>query len=219
MLFMKYRLAIFDLDGTILNTIDDIADSCNFILKKNNFPVHTVNEIKYFVGNGIPKLIERALPQNTPSDTKQGILDQFIEYYGSHSTVKTCAYNGITELLENLKSNGIRIAVNTNKHEQTSIDLCNKFFPGLIDIVCGGRPDVHHKPDPTGVEKILAAEKVEKSKAVFIGDSDVDIATAKNAGIDSITVDWGFRGKDFLIAHGAKNVAMTPSELLKMILG
>ncbi|MGN0739414.1 MAG: HAD family hydrolase [Treponema sp.] len=216
---MKYRLAIFDLDGTILNTLDDIADSCNFILEKNNFPVHTVNEIKYFVGNGIPKLIERALPEDTPPDTKKEILNQFIEYYGSHATVKTCAYDGITSLLENLKANKVHIAVNTNKHEQTSVDLCTRFFPGLIDIVCGGRPDVHHKPDPAGVEKILAAEKVEKSKAVFIGDSDVDIATARNAGIDSIGAGWGFRGKDFLIANGASKVAMTPQELLQMILG
>lgn len=215
---MKYDLAIFDLDGTILNTIDDLADSCNIILKKNNFPVHTTDEIKSFVGNGIPKLIERALPRDVPPETKNSILRQFIAYYSEHSAEKTRAYPGISELLQSLKKNGVRIAVNTNKHEETSKNLCSAFFPGLIDIVCGGRTDMPHKPDPAGVQKILAAEKIEASKTVYIGDSDVDIETAKNAGTDSISAGWGFRGKKFLLEHGAQKIAMSAQELEKMIL-
>lgn len=215
---MKYELAIFDLDGTLLNTIDDLSDSCNFILQKNNFPVHTNAEIKSFVGNGIPKLIERALPKDVPQYTKNDILRQFIAYYREHSAVKTRVYPGISDLLQSLKQNGVRIAVNTNKHEETSKYLCDAFFPGLIGVVCGGREDVPHKPNPAGVQKILKSEKIEASKTVYIGDSDVDIETAKNAGTDSIAAAWGFRGKEFLLEHGAKKIAMNARELEEMIL-
>lgn len=217
---LKYKIAIFDLDGTLLNTLSDLADSCNYILEKNNFPPHSIEEIRFFVGNGIPKLIERALPSSSDDETKKNILTQFVEYYGANSAKKTCAYDGILELLKNLKARGVIVAVNTNKHEGTSVELCKKYFFDLIDAVAGGKVGVHHKPDPTGVFSILEKFNLQPSDAIFIGDSDVDFLTAKNAGTDYALCDWGFRGKDFLIEHGAKidRIAMNAKELETMIL-
>lgn len=213
MLYMKYSLAIFDLDGTLLSTLEDIADSCNEILLRNNFPTRTYEEIKSFVGNGIPKLIERALPENTDSTTHKKITQEFIEYYRSHSAIKTAPYPGIKDFLTELKKAGIKIAVNSNKHEGASIDLCNKFFPDLIDAVAGGKPDVPHKPDPSGVNKILSTLAIPRDKVVYIGDSDVDVQTGANAGIAEIAVTWGFRSEEFLKEHGAKNLAHNTAEL------
>lgn len=216
---MKYSLVIFDLDGTILDTLDDIADSCNAVLKKNNFPVHTKNEIKTFIGNGIPKLIERSLPPATDTETKEKITQEFIAYYRAHSAIKTSPFNGMIDFLTELKNARIKIAVNTNKHEGTAVDICNKYFPGLIDAVTGGRPDTPHKPDPTGVEKILSLLNEKKENAIYVGDSDVDILTAQNTGIDCSSAAWGFRGEEFLKAHGAKKIVHDVNELKEIILG
>ena len=215
---MKYSLVIFDLDGTILNTLDDLTDSCNAVLKENGFPVHTKDEIKSFVGNGIPKLIERALPKNTETQTKEKITEEFTAYYREHSAVKTAQYPGIAELLKTLKASGIKIAVNTNKHEGTAIDVCSKYFPGLIDMVAGGKHDTPHKPDPSGTEKILSSLKEKKENTLFVGDSDVDILTAVNTGIDCASAAWGFRSEQFLKDHGAKNIVHTAEELKNFIL-
>ena len=203
---MKYKLVIFDLDGTILNTIDDLADSCNVILQKNGFPVHTTEEIKYMVGNGIPKLIERALPPHTDKSTFEKVLSEYIEYYDSHCAIKTAPYEGIIEAISELKKHGIRVAVNTNKIQSAAEILCQRYFPGLFDIIAGGASDIPPKPAPDGVLKILREEKILPENALYIGDSDVDVATGKNAGIDEIGVDWGFRGEAFLREHGAVKV-------------
>lgn len=217
------EVAIFDLDGTILNTIDDLGDSCNVILKKHGFPLHTISEYKYFVGNGIPKLIERALPENAAEDIRKEVLDEFIQYYQNHSSIKTAPYEGISELLQKLKAAGIKLAVNTNKVQKASEDLCQKYFPGIFDVVAGNQSEIPVKPAPDGVFKILDLLKISKDQAqkgggVFIGDSDVDIATGKNCGIKVIGVDWGFRGEEFLKAHGAGLVVKTAPELLDALL-
>lgn len=219
---MKYSLAIFDLDGTLLNTLDDLTDSCNYILSKNNFPTHSKEKIKEFIGNGIPKLISRALPPKTSEKTIIQITKEFTEYYNTHSTIKTLPYPGIIELLTKLKQNKIAIAVNTNKHEQTAIELCNTFFPTLIEIVSGGQTGLPPKPEPSGVNKIINSLSKKdihctKDNSIFIGDSDVDIQTGNNAGIDSVGVTWGFRKKDFLIEHGAKLIANNSIELEKIL--
>lgn len=215
---MRYRLVIFDLDGTILNTIDDLSDSMNFILRKFDYPEHTTEECKYFVGNGIRKLIERAFPEGTADKILEKAFSEFVEYYREHAAIKTAPYNGMIECISSLKKAGIKIAVNTNKDEAAAVSLCNNYFPNLIDFVSGNRSGIPVKPDPSGVKIILQKYTVPLTEVCFVGDSDVDIQTGKNAGVDSIGVDWGFRGKEFLIQHGASKVVMTPDELCKVLL-
>ncbi len=216
---MKYKTAIFDMDGTILNTLDDLTDSCNHILEKNGMPLHTIDEIRFFVGNGIPKLIERAVPAGTKAETQQKILAEFSEYYAAHSAEKTKPYPGIPELLQKLRRNGVATAVNTNKTESAAKVLCEDYFPGLFDFVSGGRPGVPKKPAPDGIYEIIRAMNADPAETVFIGDSDVDLQTGTNAGLNVIGVDWGFRGKKFLEEHGAKTVASDTDELFRLICG
>ena len=215
---MKFTLAIFDMDGTILNTLDDMTDSCNYILQKYNFPTHELNEIKFMVGNGIPKLIERALPEGTDKETFDKVLADFIEYYGKHCADKTRPYDGIIDCIKTLKAAGVKIAVNTNKVESAAIDLCNDYFPELFDVISGSRPGMPPKPDPAGIYEILTRAGVDGKEACFIGDSDVDVQCGLNAKLDVIGVDWGFRGEEFLHQHGADTVVKTPKELSDLLL-
>ena len=199
---MKYSLAIFDMDGTILNTLDDMTDSLNEILTKDNLPLHTVDEVRFMVGNGIPKLIERALADGRSNPQFDQILADFIAYYEKHCAIKTAPYDGVLDCIKALRAAGIKIAVNTNKVEPAAIALCDDYFPGLFDIISGSRPGMPPKPTPDGIYEILSRAgmdgKSEGQRAVFIGDSDVDMQTGMNAGLDVIGVDWGFRGKKFL---------------------
>lgn len=214
---MKYKLVIFDMDGTILNTIDDLADSCNVILEKYGFPLHTVEEIKYMVGNGIPKLIERALPENVDKETYDKVLKDYIDYYDKHCQIKTAPYPGMIETLKKLKKMGVKLAVNTNKIQSAAQILCDTYFPGLFDFLEGGAFNIPPKPAPDGVLRILQREGLSPKDAIYIGDSDVDIQTGKNAGIDVAGVDWGFRGEAFLMAHGAVKVLKHCEELVSIV--
>lgn len=219
----KYALAIFDMDGTILNTIDDLADSLNVILERYSMPLHTVDQVRFMVGNGIPKLIERAIPNGRNNPKFDEILKEYIAYYEEHSAIKTRPYDGIVETVKALRKSGVKIAVNTNKVEAAALDLVAKYFPDCFDIVSGSRPGLPPKPAPDGVYEILKRAgidgKSQGQKAVFIGDSDVDLQTGINAGLDVIGVDWGFRGKAFLLEHGATedNIVMTADELVEKI--
>ncbi len=219
-----YKLAIFDMDGTILNTIDDLTDASNVLCRKYNFPEHTSNEFKFFVGNGIPKMIRRALPENVSEEIYNQILKEYIEYYSAHCAIKTAPYAGIVDCIKSLKKKGVIIAVNTNKVEEAAIDLCNQYFPECFDIISGSRPGVPVKPAPDGIFEILQKAGISKEEAqvsgtaCYIGDSDVDLQTGINSGLDFIGVDWGFRGKDFLIQNGAKTVVMNTKELTDLIL-
>ena len=214
---MKYSLAIFDMDGTILNTLDDMTDSLNEILTKYNLPLHTLDEVKFMVGNGIPKLIERAIPDGRSNPQFEKILADFIAYYEKHCAIKTAPYDGVVDCIKTLRTAGIKIAVNTNKVEPAAIALCDDYFPGLFDIISGSRPGMPPKPAPDGIYEILNRAgmdgKSEGQCAVFIGDSDVDMQTGMNAGLDVIGVDWGFRGKKFLEEHGARTIVMNAAEL------
>ena len=218
---MKYSLAIFDMDGTILNTLDDMTDSLNVILEKYKLALHTLDEVRFMVGNGIPKLIERAIPQGRENPDFDKILADFISYYEEHCAVKTAPYAGIPECIKTLRAAGIKIAVNTNKVEPAAIALCNDYFPGLFDIISGSRPGMPPKPAPDGIYEILQRAGMDgksvDQKAVFIGDSDVDMQTGMNAGLDVIGVDWGFRGKKFLEEHGAKVIMMSAQELAEYL--
>ena len=219
-----YKLAIFDMDGTILNTIDDLADSCNVICEKYGYPLHSVEEIKYMVGNGIPKLMRRALPKDIEEEQFQKVLAEYIEYYEEHCAIKTAPYKGIVECIRSLRAAGVKVAVNTNKVQAAAEELCQRYFPGLFDVISGSRPGIPPKPDPTGLYEILKEVEMSKEEACrpgvacFIGDSDVDLKTGVDSGLDFIGVDWGFRGRDFLLEHGARHVVDDTEELKKLIL-
>lgn len=215
---MKYEVVIFDLDGTILNTLDDLSDSCNYILAKNNFPTHTKDEIRMFVGNGIPKLIERALPQESNKETQEKILNEFRKYYEQHSQDKTKPYDGIQNIFSKLHNLGIKVAVNTNKSEDIAKIICDKYFPGAIDYIAGGKKDVPHKPDPSGVYTILKELNIKNKAALYVGDSDVDYMTGINSGIDVVNVSWGFRSNEFLREHGSKIIFEDTEKLLNYII-
>lgn len=214
---MKYKLAIFDLDGTILNTLDDLADSCNAVLKTYNMPLHTYEEIRFMVGNGIPKLVERAVPQGKENPLYEKVLESYIEYYEKHCAEKTCPYDGILNALMQMKNAGMKVAVNTNKVSQAAQDLCCHYFNGIFDYICGSSPDIPVKPAPEGVNKILNQSGIKKEDTVYIGDSDVDIQTGKNAGIDVISVAWGFRGETFLQEHCASCIVQNTQQLLEKL--
>lgn len=226
---MKYELVVFDMDGTILNTLDDLADSVNFILAKHGFALHTNEEIKYMVGNGIPKLVERALPRDISKAEFDSILSEFLQYYSTHCDIKTAPYVGIVDCIKKIKASGIKVAVNTNKQQEAAEKLCEKMFPDLFDVIAGQKDGIPVKPAPDGIYNIVkelfgiedcgnAIQNQQKIKACYIGDSDVDIQTGKNCGFDFIGVDWGFRGEKFLRENGTKIVVKNTEELLQSLI-
>lgn len=215
---MKYKYAVFDLDGTILDTLDDLADSTNAALAQYSFPARTVDEVRQFVGNGIKKLIERAVPPNADDEQTAGVFEYFKTHYKAHCKDKTKPYDGIPELLSALRQRGIKTAVVSNKADFAVKELIDDYFPGLFDFCAGEREGVRRKPAPDTVYEAMKALGADKGSAVYIGDSDVDVMTAKNSGIDCIGVSYGFRGRDFLIAHGAEVIADTVAQLSDMLL-
>lgn len=215
---MKYKLAVFDMDGTILNTIDDLAVSLNFVLKKNGYPERTLEEVLSFVGDGLGKLIERGLPAGESPQTVERILADFKEYYAVHCTDKTRPYDGIVQLLKELRMAGCLTAVVSNKADDAVAELCEKYFKGLFDCAVGERKGIARKPSPDPVNAVLEKLGVSRQEAVYIGDSDVDIQTAANSHMDAIIVDWGFRERDFLAKFGAKTIVSTTDEVKRLIL-
>ncbi len=215
---MKYNLAIFDLDGTILDTLEDLTDGVNFALSECGYPVRTIDEIRSFVGNGIRKLIERALPAGTPETEIDRVHGIFSPYYKAHCDVKTKPYDGIPAMLQALRDADMLTAVLSNKGDFAVQPLVRQYFPDLFTIALGERPGVPRKPAPDAVFEILERLGVEKSDAVYIGDSGVDIETARNAGLACICVDWGFRDRAQLVDAGAERIVSTPEELLASLL-
>jgi len=216
---MKYKAVVFDMDGTILDTLSDLADAMNYELCKNGMPVRTIDEIRRFVGNGIQKLIERAVPVGTTSSTVNAIFVDFIDYYKTHCEIATKPYDGIESLLKKLKEAGLKTAVNSNKADAAVQILCERYFPNLFDCAVGEKEGIAKKPAPDSVNEILRQLGGPQHEAGYIGDSDVDFETARNAGLDFIGVDWGFRGKDFLRTCGAEKIAMNTEDVLRFILG
>ena len=215
---MKYKIAIFDLDGTILNTIEDLADSLNYALAKNGFKERTVAETQSFVGNGLLMLVKRAIKPETSEEEAQKVLADLKAYYKIHCADKTKPYEGIPELLKDLKTADYLLAVVSNKADYAVQILCEQYFPGMFDLAVGERENVRRKPAPDSVNAVLAEFELKKADAVYIGDSDVDIETAENVGTDSILVAWGFRGADFLREKGAKNIVFDTEELKRCLL-
>ena len=212
-----YKAVIFDLDGTILDTLEDLCASVNYALLNHNFPPRTIDEVREFVGNGIKKLIERAVPCNTDEQTVELVLDTFKKHYSVNSDVNTKPYAGITDCLEKLKQEGIKIAVVTNKAHFAAVPLCQKYFGKVIDVTIGEREGVRKKPYPDTVFEAMEHIGVKSSECVYIGDSDVDIQTAKNAGIDCISVTWGFRSEEFLKSFGAVNIVNNVEDMYGLI--
>lgn len=210
---MRYKVAVFDMDGTILDTLQDLKDSINFALKENGFPERNLEEVRLFVGNGVKKLVERAVPENASLEQQEKVLESFNRYYPEHCDIYTKPYNGILELLQKLKSRGMKLAVNSNKPDYGVKELCKKYFDGIFDVEIGIKEGIKTKPSPDALNKILELLNCEKQDAVYIGDSDVDIMTAKNAELHSISVDWGFRSKDFLKKSGAEKIVENCDEL------
>lgn len=213
------KLCIFDLDGTLINSLEDLADSSNFALSQMGFDTHPLEAYKHFVGNGIPKLIERMTPENKrTSEVLTELRDIFSERYNAHCLDKTKPYDGVLELIEYCHKNNIKIAVLSNKADNFAKYIVNSIFPAdTFDFVMGQREDIPKKPAPDAVFKILENFSVDKSDAVIIGDSDVDMMTAKNAGIHSVGAVWGFRGKQELADAGAEFTADIPVECIEKI--
>lgn len=213
----KYDLVIFDLDGTILNTLEDLADSLNTVLRKYQYPQKTISEVRGFVGNGIRLLVKRAMPEGL-SETSLDLLHQdFILHYQQHCMDKTGPYEGIPELLQEVRNRGYRTAVVSNKADSAVKILCDRYFNGLFDITVGERKGISRKPAPDSVNEILSSLQIARERAVYIGDSDVDIATAQNAGMDGIIVTWGFKDLDFLQKMGAECLVSDPREILDLL--
>lgn len=209
------KAVIFDLDGTLLNTLDDLADSTNYALAKFGYPTRTIEEVRQFVGNGVAKLIERAIPEGKNNPNFEKCLSIFKENYAQNMYNKTAPYNGIIEMLSNLKSKGIKIAVVSNKFDLAVKELCKKYFEGFIDFAAGENEaqGIKKKPAPDTVISVLNEFNFAPKDAVYVGDSDVDIMTAKNSKMPCISVTWGFRDKKFLLENGATILINAPSEI------
>lgn len=212
---MKYKLAIFDMDGTILNTIDDLADCMNYSLRRQGLPERTLKEVTSFVGNGIRKLVERAVPEGTGEEVMDETHRIFLEYYKDHSALKTRPYDGINETIAKLRSLGVKTAVVSNKADFAVQDLCEDYFKDLFDFALGDKEGMARKPHPDGVNLVLETLGVKREDAVYIGDSEVDLQTANNAGLDVIMVGWGFREEDYILSLGAEFVIHTPEEIIE----
>ena len=213
---MRYQTYIFDLDGTLLDTLQDLAASVNYALRQHRMPEHSIDDVRQFVGNGVRKLMERAIPQGTGNPLFEETFATFRQYYMAHSLDTTKPYEGIPEMLAELQKRGCRLAVVSNKMMAATQELIRHFFPGTIEVAIGEHEaeGIRKKPAPDTVLAALRQLGVGKEGAVYVGDSDVDIMTARNSGLPCISVLWGFRDRDFLIQHGAETFVSVPSELL-----
>lgn len=213
-----YDPIIFDLDGTLLNTLGDLAAAGNIALEKMSFPTHTEDEYRFFVGNGIPKLIERILPSDSSERDKETAHKLFAEYYGLHKSDRTVPYSGVTELLAELNSRGITAVCCTNKDHKFASELLNGFFGGDLAEIIGAGQGFPRKPEPDAV--IYLAEKYGKTghKPLYVGDSGVDMKTAQNAGITACGVLWGFRDREELENYRPEYIVSNVDELKRIIL-
>jgi phosphoglycolate phosphatase len=207
---------IFDLDGTLLDTLGDLADAVNYSLGKYNFPPKSELQVKSYVGNGIRKLMIRSVPDGEANPLFEEAFATFKEYYGEHCNDKTKAYDGILELIKDLKAQGYSLAIVSNKVDSAVKSLQKRYFAD-IEVAIGDREGMKIKPAPDSVNLALTELGKNKQNAVYVGDSDVDIETARNSGLPCISVLWGFRDKEFLINHGADTFADKPSDILDLL--
>lgn len=214
------KLAIFDLDGTLLNTIEDLGHAANYALKNHGYPTHSIASYPFFVGNGVRRLIERVLPEDARTEvTIDRLLVTFKEYYNNHNTDFTKPYEGIPELISHLTSRGVALAVASNKYQAATEKLIAHFFPNYSFVAVEGQKEgVPVKPDPSVVFEILAKAKTPKADTIYIGDSGVDMETARRACVDSVGVTWGFRPEKELVENNADSIVNRPCEIEALIL-
>lgn len=215
---MRYNSIIFDLDGTLLNTLGDLRNGVNHAMTEMGAAKRTTDEVRRFIGNGVAKLIERAMPEGSSDEDIKTALGKFRAYYNSHLNVETVPYPGVMELLRALKENRIGIYVNSNKYDAAVKELCESHFGDLIIEALGESADVPKKPSPVGAEKLVEMSGNPKEKVLYVGDSSVDMETARNACLDVAWVSWGFRTREEMGAEVPENAFDTAEELLKFIL-
>ncbi len=215
---MKYKLAIFDMDGTILDTLDDLTDSVNYSLSARGFPPRSNEEVKSFLGEGVWKLLQRAAGDDAKKEDIDIIHDAFVSYYPENCDVKTRPYDKIEQCISDLRSAGCITAVVSNKDDIAVKKLSDRYFPDLFDLSLGRRDGVPRKPAPDAVNEVLHTFGICKTDAVYIGDSEIDIATAKNADMDALIVTWGFRDEEYLKAQGAENIIRSPEDITSFII-
>ena len=220
---MTHKTYIFDLDGTLLDTLGDLAASVNYALRTHGMPEHSLDDVRRFVGNGVRLLMERAVPEGAATPQFDAAFATFRQHYMAHSLDTTRPYDGIPETLAELRRRGCRLAVVSNKFMAATQELCRHFFPDTIEVAIGEHEaeGIRKKPAPDTVNEALRQLAVTGGDrvgldAVYVGDSDVDILTARNSGLPCISVLWGFRDRDFLLSHGATTFISSPSELLDL---
>lgn len=216
---MKYKAVLFDLDGTLLDTIEDLANSVNSVLSRYGYPAHSLNEYRFFVGNGLRNLVLKALPTNERSEANiDRCLDELREEYGKRWAEKTKPYPGVPELLDSLTANGIKMAILSNKADNFTRQIISTLLPDWrFEVVYGERPSVPRKPDPTAALDIARSLGISPSEFLYLGDTDVDMKTANAAGMYAVGALWGFRPKEELIANGSKVLLEKPTDLLKLL--
>ena len=215
---MNIKAVIWDLDGTLLDTLGDLAASTNAALQKNGQPQRTVDEVRQFVGNGIGKLIHRAVPEGCPADTEKQVLDDFVAHYAQHSRDTTRPYDGVLPLLDALIARGVKLGIVSNKIDFAVRELSAAYFGERMQVAVGDDPSRRRKPAPDSVLEAMRRLDVTPEETVYVGDSDVDVLTARNAGVTCCAVSWGFRSEACLREAGATHIAATPEALLATLL-
>ena len=214
---MRYELAVFDLDGTLLDTLDDLAGSVNYAMARYGYPLRSPETVRRCTGNGMRSLIEGCAPAGLSAGQIDEVLSTFRAHYAVHKTDRTAPYSGIPQALTQLRQQGVRMAVVSNKADEAVQGLVKQYFPPVFDAVVGERKGIRRKPAPDSVDEVLGQLHVPRTKAVYIGDSEYDVLTAVNAQMDLIAVSWGFRGKDLLVQSGARVIAQEPAQLVQLI--
>lgn len=213
----KYQAIVFDLDGTVLDTLDDLTASVNYALRALGYPQRTRQEVRAFVGNGIMRLVERSLPAQADRQDLRDAYDIFCAHYAKHNADRTEPYPGIVPLLREFRAARIQTAVVSNKAEFATKSLCKKFFGDSLSAVIGAREGLPPKPDPSGTYLAIGKMGAEKARTLYVGDSDTDFLTAGNAGLDCVLVSWGFRDRKFLEQLKGAEIVDTPKQLKEAV--
>lgn len=214
---MAIKTVIFDLDGTLLYSLEDLKDSVNFVMKKHGFREYTIDEVREAIGNGVRLLMERILPKDIDKNLFEECLSEFKENYSKNMYNKTKPYDGILDMLKGLREEGYKIAVLSNKFDSAVKELSNKYFGELVDLAVGQKEGVKEKPSPLGIQEIAKELDTDVETCIMVGDSEVDIQTANNAGIDCISVTWGYKNIDFLYDNGATKLVYAPEDILELL--
>lgn len=214
---MAIKTVIFDLDGTLLYSLEDLKDSVNFVMKKHGFREYTIDEVREAIGNGVRLLMERILPKDIDKNLFEECLSEFKENYSKNMYNKTKPYDGVLDMLKALRKEGYKIAVLSNKFDSAVKELSNKYFGELVDLAVGQKEGVKEKPSPLGIQEIAKELDTDVETCIMVGDSEVDIQTANNAGIDCISVTWGYKNIDFLYDNGATKLVYAPKDILELL--